>query len=267
MPNEQTVKVLFIGDIVGKPGRRALKTWLPVILKKEDVDLVIANGENGAGGFGLTREVALEIMNTGVDVITTGNHIWDKKEFIPVLDELERVVRPANYPPGVPGYGWVQVRTPAGIPVIILNLEGRIFMNPLDCPFRKAIEIWEAHQDIIIITDFHAEATSEKMALAWHLDGKVSAVVGTHTHVQTADEQILPWGTAYISDVGMTGPSLSVIGMNPQEPLKRFLTHLPNRFQVAKGPMQLNGVTIDVDINTRKALSIKRIFLREEDED
>ena len=267
MQNRPTVNLLFVGDIVGRPGRRALKMWLPDIVKDGDIDLVIANGENGAGGFGLTREVVLEIMNVGVDVITTGNHIWDKKEFIPLLDELERVVRPANYPPGVPGCGWVQVRTPSGIPIVVLNLEGRIFMGPLDCPFRKALEMWEEHQDVIIITDFHAEATSEKMALAWYLDGKVSAVLGTHTHVQTADEQILPWGTAYISDVGMTGPSLSVIGMNPQEPLKRFLTRLPNRFQVAKGPVQLNGVTVEIDVKTRKALSIKRIFLREEDED
>ncbi len=265
MPSEG-VKVLFIGDIVGKPGRRALKTWLPSLMNKHNIDLVIANGENGAGGFGLTREIALEILSMGVDVITGGNHIWDKKEFIPVLDDLERVIRPANYPPGVPGKGWVQVRTPHGIPVVVLNLEGRIFMDPLDCPFRKAKEVLQSLSGIIVVIDFHAEATSEKMALAWHLDGRVSAIVGTHTHVQTADEQILPSGTAYITDLGMTGPSLSVIGMRPQEPLHRFLTHLPCRFEVAKGPVQFNGLLVEINPSTKKASGLQRIFLREEDE-
>ncbi len=264
MPSDN-LKILFIGDIVGKPGRRALKMWLPRLMEEHQVDLVVANGENGAGGFGLTREVALEILNMGVDVITSGNHIWDKKEFMPVLDQLERVIRPANYPPGVPGKGWLEVRTPAGLPVVVINLEGRIFMDPLDCPFRKADEILAQCPDRVVVLDFHAEASSEKMALAWHLDGRVSAVVGTHTHVQTADEQILPSGTAYITDLGMTGPSLSIIGMKPQDPLKRFLTHLPSRFEVAKGPVQLNALLVEINPSTRKALGLKRIFLREED--
>ena len=264
MPNDR-VKIIFIGDIVGKPGRRALKMWLPRLMEDHQVDLVVANGENGAGGFGLTREIALEILNAGVDVITSGNHIWDKKEFLPVIDQLERVIRPANYPPGVPGRGWIKVRTPSGVPVVVLNLEGRIFMEPLDCPFRKADEVLKAFPDTIVVVDFHAEASSEKMALAWHLDGRVSAIVGTHTHVQTADEQIMPSGTGYITDVGMTGPSLSVIGMNPQDPLKRFLTHLPSRFEVAKGPVQLNALVVEINPITRKTEALQRIFLREED--
>ncbi len=264
MPSE-TLKILFVGDIVGKPGRRALKMWLPRLIEEHQADLVIANGENGAGGFGLTREVALEILNTGVDVVTSGNHIWDKKEFIPVLDQMERIIRPANYPPGVPGKGWAEVRTPAGLPVVVINLEGRIFMDPLDCPFRKADEILKQHPETVAVIDFHAEASSEKMALAWYLDGRVSAIVGTHTHVQTADEQILPSGTAYITDLGMTGPSLSIIGMKPQDPLKRFLTHLPSRFEVAKGPVQLNALLVKINPITRKAVGLRRIFLREED--
>ncbi len=266
MPSD-ALRVLFVGDIVGRPGRRALKLWLPSVVSEHGVDLVVANGENGAGGFGLTREIALEILDAGVDVITSGNHIWDKKEFIPVLDDLERVIRPANYPPGVPGRGWVTVSTPKGIPVLVLNLEGRVFMEPLDCPFRKAKEVLRSVPDTITIIDFHAEATSEKMALAWYLDGMVSAVVGTHTHVQTADEQILPSGTAYISDVGMTGPSLSVIGMRPKDPLHRFLTHTPAKFEVAKGPVQFNGLVVEIDASTRKSVALKRIFLREEDGD
>ncbi len=264
MQNDR-VKVLFVGDIVGKPGRRALRMWLPQLMEKHQIDLVIANGENGAGGFGLTRAIALEILNTGVDVITSGNHIWDKKEFLPVLDQMERVIRPANYPPGVPGKGWLKVRTPSGIPVVVLNLEGRIFMEPLDCPFRKADEVVRTYPDTIVVVDFHAEASSEKMAMAWHLDGRVSALVGTHTHVQTADEQILPSGTGYITDVGMTGPSLSIIGMKPQDPLKRFLTHLPSRFEVAKGPVQINALLVEINSLTRKTVALKRIFLREED--
>ncbi len=264
MPSD-TLKILFVGDIVGKPGRRALRMWLPRLMEEYGTDLVVANGENGAGGFGLTREVALEILDMGVDVITSGNHIWDKKEFLPVLDQLERIIRPANYPPGVPGKGWLEVRTPAGFPVVVVNLEGRIFMDPLDCPFRKADEILKQHPEKVVVIDFHAEASSEKMALAWHLDGRVSAVVGTHTHVQTADEQILPSGTAYITDLGMTGPSLSIIGMKPQDPLKRFLTHLPSRFEVAKGPVQFNALLVEINPATRKATALKRIFLREED--
>jgi len=262
----EEVKILFIGDIVGRPGRRALKLWLPSIVEKHDIDLVVANGENGAGGFGLTREVAIEILDMGVDVITSGNHIWDKKEFIQVLDDLERVIRPANYPPGTPGRGWIKVRSRRGIPVVVLNLEGRVFMNPLDCPFRKAQEVLQVFSDTIVVVDFHAEATAEKMALAWYLDGKVSALVGTHTHVQTADEQIFPSGTAYITDLGMTGPSLSIIGMKPREPLHRFLTHLPCRFEVAKGPVQFNGLLVKINPVTRKATGLQRIFLREEDE-
>lgn len=266
MPSEP-IRILFIGDVVGRPGRRALRRWLPELIKKFQTHLVIANGENGAGGFGLTREVTLELLNLGIDVITSGNHIWEKKEMLQALDEFERVIRPANYPPGVPGKGWVKVETPRECPVMVLNLEGRIFMNPLDCPFRKATEVINQVNDSIIVVDFHAEATSEKAALAWYLGDRVSAIVGTHTHVQTADEQILPWGTAFITDLGMTGPSFSIIGMRPDHPLSRFLTHLPKKFEVAKGPVQLNGVLIEIDIDTKKAYSIQRVFLREEDGD
>jgi len=266
MQNE-TLRILCIGDIVGRPGRRALRRWLPKLKEDFNIHLVIANGENGAGGFGLTRETSLEILEIGVDVITTGNHIWEKKEMLQALDELEMVIRPANYPPGVPGKGWVKVEPILGCEVTVVNLEGRIFMNPLDCPFRTAMEIIKKNQDSIIVIDFHAEATSEKAALAWYLNGRVSAIVGTHTHVQTADEQILPWGTAFITDLGMTGPSFSIIGMKPDHPLKRFLTHIPSKFEVAKGPVQLNAAVIEIDVKTKKALFIKRIFLREENGD
>lgn len=255
------VSILFIGDIVGRAGRQALSRALHPLVDRYGVDLVIANGENAAGGFGLTREKGEELFSLGVHVITGGNHIWDKRESYPYLDAETRVVRPANYPEGAPGRGWTVVRTPGGVPVAVLNLEGRVFMDTVDCPFRAAdreIQRLAPHTRVIVV-DFHAEATSEKSALGWYLDGRVSAVIGTHTHVQTADERVLPEGCAYISDAGMTGAFDSVIGMRKEEPIQRFLTQLPVRFETAKKNIRLNGVHLLVDETTGRALSIERI--------
>lgn len=255
------IRLLMIGDIVGRPGRRALMENLPELVPGEKIDLVIANGENAAGGIGITREVAQELFAAGVDVITTGNHIWDKREVFKYITREDRIIRPANYPPGTPGMGYGCYSTKIGSKVCVLNLSGRVFMPDLDCPFRCADKVLEIvnEQSNIILLDFHAEATSEKAALAHYLDGRVSAVCGTHTHVQTADERILPGGTAYITDVGMTGPWDSVIGVKKKPVINRFLTQLPNRFEVAAGLYQLNAVIIDVNKETGLALNIKRI--------
>lgn len=254
------VNILHIGDIVGRPGRRIVENCLPNLCKEHQVDFVVANGENAAGGMGITPDVAEELYNQGIDVITTGNHIWDKKEIISYLELDPRIIRPANYPPGTPGRGIVETMVQE-IPLAVINLSGRVFMNTLDCPFRKAEELLAdyAGQNSIIIVDFHAEATSEKQALARFLDGKVSAVVGTHTHVQTADEQILPKGTAYITDVGMTGPIDSVLGVRIELAVKRFLTQMPARFDVAGGPAQLNAVLLSIDTVSGKTISIQRV--------
>lgn len=255
------VSILFIGDVVGRAGRQALSRALHTLVDRHRVDLVIANGENAAGGFGLTREKGEELFSLGVQVITGGNHVWDKRESYDFLNADSRVVRPANYPPGVPGRGSTIVRIPSGIPVGILNLEGRVFMGALECPFRTAdreIEALSAETPVIVV-DFHAEATSEKSSLGWYLDGRVSAVVGTHTHVQTADERILPGGTAYITDAGMSGAFDSVIGMRKEEPIQRFLTQLPARFETARKNIRLNGVHLMVDEVSGRALSIERI--------
>lgn len=255
------VKLLFIGDIIGKPGRQVLSRELHKIVDRHLVDLVIANGENAAGGFGLTEEVARELQKMGVHVITSGNHIWDKKESLGFLDRTTTLVRPGNYPEGTPGSGSTVVATPGGTKVAVLNLEGRVFMNNLDCPFRFADREVDRLRELtpIILVDFHAEASSEKNALGWYLDGRVSAVVGTHTHVQTADERILTDGTAYITDVGMTGAYDSVIGMRKEEAIQKFLTQLPTKFEVAKKDLRLNAVLIGVDEQTGKALSIERL--------
>ena len=256
------MKVLFIGDIVGKPGRKAVSALLPGIVGQYGVDIVIANCENAAGGFGVTRKVVDELYHNEIDILTSGNHIWDKKEVSSFIDDYETLLRPANYPEGTVGRGSVVIKTRLrGISLGVLNLEGRVFMKPLDCPFRVAdreIEKLKRETDIIIV-DMHAEATSEKEALGWFLDGKVSAVLGTHTHVQTADERVLPGGTAYITDVGMTGPFDSVLGIKKEVALERFLTLLPNRFDVAKGDVRFQGVLIDIDNNTGRSLSIERL--------
>jgi metallophosphoesterase (TIGR00282 family) len=253
--------ILFIGDIVGKPGRRAIHEVLGKVIIDHGIDFTIANGENAAGGMGITPSIALEILDEGVDVLTSGNHIWAKKEIIPFLDEESRILRPANYPAQVPGRGKGVFTLRNGQKVGVLNLEGRVFMKHLDCPFRaaeKEIEILKKQSNIIVV-DFHAEATSEKVAMGWFLNGKVSGVFGTHTHVQTSDERILDGGTAYITDVGMTGPLDSVIGIRKEVALERLLTQIPWKFDVATGDIELQGVVLEVDEKTGKSKNIERI--------
>lgn len=255
------VKLLFIGDIIGKPGREALSRELHRIVDRHMVDLVIANGENAAGGFGLTAETAQDLFKCGIHMLTSGNHIWDKKEALEYIKREERIVRPANYPEGTPGRGSAIATTPGGIKVGILNLEGRVFMNNLDCPFRCADrEIAKLKEETpIIFVDFHAEATSEKASLGWYLDGRVSAVIGTHTHVQTADERILTAGTAYLTDAGMTGAFDSVIGVKKEEAIEKFVTQRPSKFEIAKKDIRINAVVIEVNEKTGLALGIERI--------
>jgi metallophosphoesterase (TIGR00282 family) len=255
------VKILFIGDIVGKPGRQAVSRELHRLVDRHAVDIIIANGENAAGGFGLTVEVSKELFQQGIHMLTGGNHIWDKKEQVPLIFSDSRIIRPANYPAGAPGSGSAILTTPGGVKVGVLNLEGRVYMKNLECPFLvadKEIE-WLKKETPIILVDFHAEATSEKSALGWYLDGRISALIGTHTHVQTADERILPQGTAFLSDAGMTGSFDSVIGMGKEETIHRFLTQLPAKFEVAKKDIRLNAVVIGVDEVSGKAVSIERI--------
>lgn len=255
------MRLLMIGDVVGRPGRRAVKVNLEELKREFDLHLVIANGENAAGGNGITREVARELFAMGVDILTMGNHVWNKREAIDYLARESRIVRPGNYPPGTPGAGAVVYKTGPNVPVAVLNLTGRVFMQALDCPFRKADELIRQvkEQAKVIIVDFHAEATSEKIAMGWYLAGRVAAVCGTHTHVQTADECILPGGTAYITDLGMTGPCNSVIGAKKEMAMKRFLTQLPLRYEAATGLFQFNGVIIDIDEETGAATAIRRI--------
>jgi len=257
------MNLLFFGDIIGKPGRKALAQILPGLVEEYEADLVSVNGENAAGGFGMTTDVYDELVGMGIDVLTSGNHIWDKKEFIPELDRLERIIRPANYPPGVPGRGALVLESKEG-PVAFLNLSGRIFMGAMDCPFRVADEEMEnLPSDVkMIVVDVHAEATSEKAALAHYLDGRISALIGTHTHVPTADEIILPKGTAFQTDVGMTGPIHSVIGVKASQAISRFLTAMPHRFEVASGQVILNAVMISIKPESGHAESIKRIQKR-----
>jgi metallophosphoesterase (TIGR00282 family) len=255
------MRILFIGDIVGKAGRQAVEGLLERILADHRIDFTVANGENAAGGMGITPAIASDFLDLGVDVLTSGNHIWAKKEIVPFLDEEERLLRPANYPNGVSGRGMGIFPLGNGKKVGVLNLEGRVFMRNLECPFRvgeKEVEKLK-EQTPIILVDFHAEATSEKVALSWFLNGKVSAVVGTHTHVQTADEKILSGGTAYITDAGMTGPLASVIGIRRQIALERFLTQVPIKFDVGTGEIELQGVVIDVEEETGKARRIERL--------
>lgn len=255
------MNILFIGDIVGKPGRRAVRELLPSIAARHGADFIVANCENAAGGFGVTRDVVVELFKCGIDVLTSGNHIWDKKDVFDFIGAYDRLLRPANYPEGTPGSGSVVATTTAGGTVGVLNLEGRVFMRPIDCPFRVARgEIAKLREKTkVVFVDFHAEATSEKQALGWFLDGSVSAVVGTHTHIQTADERILPGGTAYLTDAGMTGSHDSVIGVKKEIIIERFLTGLPARFDPAKGNVIFQGVAVSVDEETGHCSSIRRI--------
>lgn len=255
------VNILFVADIVGKSGRRAIAGLVPDLIDQYHLKLCIANGENAAGGFGLTEEVVRELCKSGLDVITSGNHLWDKREILFLLNQESCLLRPANYPPQVSGHGSAVFQTHDGVPVGVLNLQGRVFMAATDCPFRAADRELETLRKFtkVIFVDIHAEATSEKMALGWYLDGRVSAVIGTHTHVQTADERILPGGTAYITDVGMTGPHDSIIGIKKKPVLERFLTQLPTRFETASGDVKLCGVVVDVDQESGRAQSIRRL--------
>lgn len=256
------MNVLFIGDVVGAPGRRALEELLSRVVDRHFIDLVITNCENASGGLGITPVIADQLLALGIDVLTSGNHIWKHKEILPYLEATDRLLRPANYPPGTPGQGLSLVETAAGEKAAVLNLEGRVFMNPLECPFRTVDTLLATipPQVKIIIVDMHAEATSEKQALGWHLDGRVSAVVGTHTHVQTADERILPGGTGYITDAGMTGPVDSVIGMKKEIILERFLSQLPQPFKVATQNIQLQGVIVKINPQGR-CQEINRLHL------
>ncbi|MBF0465066.1 MAG: TIGR00282 family metallophosphoesterase [Nitrospirae bacterium] len=259
------MKVLFIGDVIGRPGRLLLKSILPGMVDSLRIDFVIANGENAAGGFGITEKTANELFSMGVQVITTGNHVWDKKETVPYLANEDRILRPLNFPPGVPGFGSIVYDLKNGLKAGVINLVGRVFMNPSDCPFRSVMPEIEKLKKItnIIIVDMHAEATSEKQALGYYLDGKISALVGTHTHVQTSDEKVLPQGTAYITDVGMVGPVVSVIGVRVEQIVEKFLNQIPQKYEVAKGSCFFCGVVIDIDNKTGKAVAIKRLLVNE----
>jgi hypothetical protein len=255
------VKLLFIGDIVGQPGRRAVTELVLQLRQQHALDFVIANGENSAGGSGITPKIAEEIFSAGVDVITTGDHLWDQKEVMELLANEKRFLRPLNYPPGTPGHGSAVFQINKLPPIAVLNAQGRTFMPPLENPFLLALdEVKRLRQQTkIIFVDFHAEATSEKIAFARMLDGRVSAVVGTHTHVQTADEQIFPGGTAYLTDAGFTGPHESVLGREIEPVLKRFLTGMPQRFEVAKNRVLLHGAVIEIDDTTGNAVKIQRV--------
>jgi len=248
------VLILAIGDVIGKPGRKALSQLLPSLRRQYGIDLIIVNGENAAGGIGLTLDTAGEMLDAGTDVLTSGNHIWMHREIYPYLDSDMPILRPLNYPPGVPGRGYLVIGK-----VAVVNIIGRVFIGDFDCPFRAMDTLLSELEEKIIIVDFHAEATSEKVAMGRYLDGRVSAVVGTHTHVGTTDTQILPRGTAYVSDIGMTGPLDSVIGDDTDAAIQRFLTSMPHRLSVGRGKTALNGILVKVDDDTGKALSIERI--------
>jgi metallophosphoesterase (TIGR00282 family) len=256
-------RLLFIGDLVGKPGRELVRRGLAALVAHYEVDLVIANGENAAAGFGITPDLADDLFAAGVNVMTGGNHSWDKKEILPYFAEQPRLLRPANLPAGAPGRGRFVAKAKNGVPVGVINIMGRVFMTAIDDPFRVVLdEIAAVRPEArLIFVDFHAEATSEKVAMGWHLDGRVTVVVGTHTHVQTADERVLPQGTAYITDVGMTGPHDSVIGVERSIVIQRFLTALPQRFDTATENPRLNGVLVTADEATGRATAIARVSL------
>lgn len=258
---QDLVKILFIGDIVGRPGRIAVRECLPRLVGDLAPDIVVANGENAAGGFGITPDIAEELFKLGVDVITSGNHIWDKKEIYDYIRSEKKLLRPANYPEGAPGAGSVLFECASGAKVGIVNLLGRVFMESVDCPFRAGrslVQRLKAETPVVMV-DMHAETTSEKTALAWHLDGMASAVIGTHTHVQTSDERVLPGGTAFIADAGMTGPTESVIGIKREIVVERFVTQMPVRFELAGRGVELQGAFMEVESSAGRAISIKRI--------
>src|SRR5579872_2520589 len=265
------VRILFIGDVFGSAGRNILRTHLPQLVETHQPGLIIVNGENAAGGFGLTPSIADEFFDLGADLITTGNHIWDKKEIFDYLksepaeshERPRRVLRPANYPASTPGYGWYEGSTKSGVPYAVMNLQGRVFMATIDDPFRTADYLLAKIKAKVILVDIHAEATSEKVAMGWYLDGRVTAVLGTHTHIPTADTRILPQGTAYQTDVGMTGPYDSVIGVEKELVLQRFLTNLPGKFEAARNDPRVCGVLIDCDEQSGKATAIQRLMLGE----
>ena len=260
------MRILFIGDIFGRPGRTIVRERLAGLVKEQQADLIIANGENAAAGFGITPQLAEELFDFGIDVITTGNHVWDKREIVEYFESANgnphsparRVLRPANYPAGMPGAGYYEGRK-GDVPYAVMNLQGRVFMASNDDPFRKADEILKKIEAKVIFVDVHAEATSEKISMGWYLDGRVTAVVGTHTHIPTADERVLPNGTAYITDVGMTGPYDSVIGVKKELVVGKFLNNMPVRFEAATGDVRLCGVLVDCDEHTGKARKIHRI--------
>ena len=258
------MRILFIGDIVGRQGRDALKNHLANILEERKIDLCIANAENSASGNGITPRLVEELLSLQIDTLTSGNHIWDKKEVLGYFEHQPRLLRPANYPPLAPGRGLFVGKTRSDVPFAVLNLQGRVFMPAIDCPFRTAEALLqEISPEIkVVFVDFHAEATAEKQAFGWHFDGKVSAVVGTHTHVVTADEQILPKGTAYITDVGMTGPHDSIIGVNKNSILPKFISQIPTRFETATGDIRINGVQVEVNVETGLATEIRRYSLK-----
>jgi len=263
------MRILFVGDIFGKPGREIARRAIPALVARDSLDFVIANVENSASGFGVTGDIADAILGYGVDVMTTGNHVWDKKEVLEYIPRQAKLLRPANFPPGTPGRGSYVGRTRTGEPVGVLNLMGRIFMSPLDDPFAlalKEIEQLKAKARVIFV-DFHGEATSEKKAMGWHLDGRVTAVAGTHTHVQTADERLLPKGTAYITDAGMTGPHDSIIGVTIDAALSRFVSGMPSKFEAASGGARLNAVIVTADPASGKATAIERINLSQAEVD
>jgi 2',3'-cyclic-nucleotide 2'-phosphodiesterase len=265
------MRILFIGDIFGRPGRTIVRQRVREVAESRGIDLIIANGENAAGGFGITPSIAEELFELGIAVITTGNHVWDKKEIIEFFESANgnpyspanRVLRPANYPDGTPGRGVYEGCTQSGVPYAVINLQGRVFMANNEDPFRTADHLLKEIRAKVILVDIHAEATSEKSALGWYLDGRVTAVLGTHTHVATADEQILPGGTAYQTDVGMTGPYNSIIGVEKEIIVKRFLTNMPLRFEPATGDTRFAGAVIECDAETGRASAIERIMLRE----
>lgn len=265
------MRILFIGDIFGRPGRTIVKERLSTIVRENAIDLIIANGENAAAGFGITAPLAEELFDLGIDVITTGNHVWDKRELIDYYHMADgnphsparRVLRPANYAAGLPGWG-VYEGQKNGVPYAVLNLQGRVFMVSNDDPFRTADRLLKEIKAKIVFVDFHAEATSEKVSLGWHLDGRVTVVVGTHTHIPTADARILPGGTAYITDVGMTGPYDSVIGVKKELVIGRFLDNMPVRFEPATGDVRLSAVIVDADEKTGHARQIDQLIIRDE---
>jgi len=266
MPDK--IGLLFIGDVIGRPGRAALKEFLPRLKEKYNPNVVIANGENAAGGIGITDSVSKELLSH-VDVLTSGNHIWDKKEAVSLLERNPRLLRPANYPPRNPGQGTYIFEAWNGQKIGVVNLQGRVFMEPVDCPFRTADDILVKLrvETPVILVDFHAEATSEKQALGWYLDGRVSAVIGTHTHVPTADEKILPDGTAFLTDIGMVGGYDSVIGIKKEQAVERFLTARPQRFEPSKMGMVFSAVHISVEAATGRAVSIQREYFNQVEQD